>query len=167
VTEASDEVMVRLAQPDDVPALVDLFHELDRLQREWRVFTPRPGFYAEVEAQYRHAMEHNASIVLAADDGGEIVGMAYAEIRAPSRASDEQAIELSSVVVRSGHRGRGVGRALVREVARFAAERGIHWIELKTFAPNQQAMEFWRGLGFSPRVVQLTAAVTEVSRRIE
>jgi hypothetical protein len=26
---------------DDLPALLGLIHELDRLQRGWRVFTPR------------------------------------------------------------------------------------------------------------------------------
>ena len=35
---------VRRAAPEDTPALVALFQELDRLQSDWRVFTPRPGF---------------------------------------------------------------------------------------------------------------------------
>jgi ribosomal protein S18 acetylase RimI-like enzyme len=74
----------------------------------------------------------------------------------PSRFSDERALELSGVVVRSGFRGRGVGRELVHEAARFAQERDVEWVELKTFAPNQGAMEFWETLGFTPRVVQLT-----------
>ena len=44
----------------------------------------------------------------------------------------------------------------MHEAGRFAADRGVRWIELKTFAPNQGAMEFWEGLGFTPAVVQLT-----------
>ena len=148
---------VRQATPRDVPALVALFQELDRMQREWRVFTPRPGFYDEVAVKYRRAMEDEDAWLGVAEDDGDVVGMAFAEIKVPSRFSDERALELSGVMVRAGHRGRGVGRALVHEATRFAQARGVGWIELKTFVPNESAVGFWQALGFRPRVVQLTA----------
>jgi GNAT superfamily N-acetyltransferase len=160
-------VKVRQATPEDVPSLVALFQELDRMQGDWRVFTPRPGFYDEVGVKYEVAMSHENSVVLVAEDDGEVVGMAYGEVRIPSRFSDERAMELSAVVVRSGYRGRGVGRDLVKEAARFAAEIGVGWIELKTFAPNERAMEFWESLGFTPRVVQLTTGTRALLDRLE
>jgi GNAT superfamily N-acetyltransferase len=147
---------VREATRDDVPALVALFQELDRMQSDWRVFTPRPGFYDQVGEKYRDSIENPNAVVLVAEDDSEVVGMAYGEVHTPSRFSDERALELSGVVVRSGFRGRGVGRELVHEAARFAAGRGVEWVELKTFAPNQGAMVFWDSMGFTPRVVQLT-----------
>jgi GNAT superfamily N-acetyltransferase len=156
-------VKVRQASPDDLPVLIKLFQELDRLQKEWRVFTPRPGFYDEVGSKFREAMEAEDRIVLVAEHDGEVVGMAYAEERVPSRFSDERALELSSVVVRTGYRGKGVGRALAEEAARFAAERSVKWIELKSFTPNEQSMAFWRSLGFTPRVVQLVAPTGKVA----
>jgi GNAT superfamily N-acetyltransferase len=163
-------VKVRQARPEDVPSLVALFQELDRMQADWRVFTPRPGFYDEVGAKYREAMNNPDAVVLVAEDdegdGGEVVGMAYGEARIPSRFSDERALELSGVVVRSGFRGRGVGRELVAEAARFASDRGIDWIELKTFAPNRGAMQFWEDLGFEPRVIQLTAPTRALFDRL-
>ena len=158
---------VRQATPEDVPALVALFQELDRMQSDWRVFTPRPGFYDEVGLKYREAMStENAVVLVAEGDEGEIVGMAYGEVRIPSRFSDERALELSGVVVRTGYRGRGVGRALVQEAARFAGELGVEWVELKTFAPNQGAMAFWEGLGFTPRVVQMTQGTKALVQRL-
>jgi GNAT superfamily N-acetyltransferase len=160
-------VKVRQATPDDVPVLVALFQELDRMQSDWRVFTPRPGFYDEVGAKYREAMSHENSAVLVAEDDGEVVGMAYGEVRVPSRFSDERAFELSGVVLRAGYRGRGVGRELVREAARFAAGTGVEWIELKTFAPNIGAMEFWESMGFTPRVVQLTSGTKALLDRLD
>jgi GNAT superfamily N-acetyltransferase len=153
--------------PEDVPSLVALFQELDRMQADWRVFTPRPGFYDEVGEKYREAMNNPDSMVLVAvDDEGEVVGMAYGESHTPSRFSDERALELSGVVVRAGYRGRGVGRELVEEAARFAQERNVAWIELKTFAPNRGAMEFWVNLGFEPRVVQLTTSTSDLRERL-
>jgi GNAT superfamily N-acetyltransferase len=159
-------VKVRQATLEDVPALVALFQELDRMQSDWRVFTPRPGFYDEVGLKYREAMSTENAVVLVAEDEGEIVGMSYGEVRIPSRFSDERALELSGVVVRTGYRGRGVGRALVQEAARFAGELGVEWVELKTFAPNQGAMAFWEGLGFTPRVVQMTQGTKALVQRL-
>jgi GNAT superfamily N-acetyltransferase len=160
-------VRVRQATADDVPSLVALFQELDRMQADWRVFTPRPGFYDEVGAKYQEAINNPDAVVLAVeDDEGEVVGMAYGEARTPSRFSDERALELSGVVVRAGYRGRGVGRALVAEAARFADDRGIEFVELKTFSPNRGAMEFWEDLGFTPRVIQLTSETRELLDRL-
>jgi len=160
-------VRVRQATPEDVPSLVALFQELDRLQADWRVFTPRPGFYDEIGERYQQALDNPDAVVLVVeDDEGEVVGMAYGEARTPSRFSDERALEVSGLVVRAGYRGRGVGRELVGEAARFAEERGIEWIELKTFAPNRGAMEFWEDLGFSPRVVQLTSGTRDLLDRL-
>ena len=101
---------VRQATAEDVPSLVALFQELDRMQADWRVFTPRPGFYDEVGAKYNEALADPDTVVLVAEDeDGEVVGMAYGEARTPSRFSDERALELSGVVVRAGYRGRGRG----------------------------------------------------------
>jgi ribosomal protein S18 acetylase RimI-like enzyme len=157
---------VRRAAAEDVPILVKLFEELDSMQRDWRVFTPRPGFYDEVGAKYRAALDKRGSVVLVAEDEGEIVGMAYGESRVPSRFSDERALEVSGVVVRMDRRGQGIGRELVAEAGRFAAEEGIPWVELKTFVPNRSALDFWEALGFTPRVVQLTSATKSLNRRL-
>jgi GNAT superfamily N-acetyltransferase len=160
-------VRVRQGTPEDVPSLVALFQELDRMQADWRVFTPRPGFYDEVGEKYQEAINNPDAVVLVVDDDeGEVVGMAYGEARVPSRFSDERALELAGVVVRAGYRGRGVGRELVAEAARFADARGIEWVELKTFAPNRGAMEFWDDLGFTPRVVQLTSGTRDLLDRL-
>jgi len=111
-------------------------------------------------------METPNTVVLVAEGGGEVVGMAYGETTVPSRFSDDRALELSGVVVRVGDRGKGVGRALVEAAARFATERQIPWVTLKTFAPNQGAMAFWEGLGFTPRVVQMTQGTKALVQRL-
>jgi ribosomal protein S18 acetylase RimI-like enzyme len=159
-------VRVRRARADDLPDLLSLFHELDRLQREWRVFTPRPGVSDAVVETYRDALERPDALVAVADDGGEIVGMAFAQPRAPSRFSDERSLEVSGVVVRVDRRREGIGHLLMREAVRFAQERGIAWVTLKTFSPNRAAMEFWEGLGFTPRVVELAAPVDDLRKRV-
>jgi ribosomal protein S18 acetylase RimI-like enzyme len=159
-------VRVRRAGGDDLPALLGLFGELDRLQREWRVFTPRPGVTDEVSGKYRDALSHRDVLVAVAEEGPEVVGMAVGEPRTPSRFSDERSLEVSGVIVREDRRREGIGRLLMQEAVRFARERGLGWVTLRTFSPNRAAMEFWEGLGFSHRVVELASPLDDLARRL-
>jgi ribosomal protein S18 acetylase RimI-like enzyme len=159
-------VRVRRARADDLPDLLSLFRELDRLQRDWRVFTPRPGVSDAVVDSYRDALGRPDELVAVAEDDGDIVGMAIARPRTPSRFSDERSLEVSGVVVRVDRRREGIGHLLMREAVRFAHELGISWVTLKTFSPNREAMEFWEGLGFTPRVVELAVPVDDLRKRV-
>jgi ribosomal protein S18 acetylase RimI-like enzyme len=159
-------VRVRRAGGDDLPALLELFGELDRLQREWRVFTPRPGVTDEVSGKYREALSHRDVLVAVAEDDSDVVGMAVGEPRTPSRFSDERSLEVSGVIVREDRRREGIGRLLMQEAVRFARERGLGWVTLHTFSPNRAAMEFWEGLGFGHRVVELASPIDDLSRRL-
>ena len=149
--------MVRPAEPGDLPGLMELFGELERMQRDWRVFPLRPTFRQETEASFRSSLADPNAVLLIALDGERVVGGARGHVHKPSSFSDELAVELSSVVVCPSHRNRGIGRTLVGAVARFAAERGFRRVKLKTFAQNLHALEYWEGLGFRARIIQMTA----------
>lgn len=151
--------MIRAATRDDLPAIEELARELAGHQSPWRVFPPDPGLVDTVVNRYRRFLASGAALVLVAEHGGEVVGMACAEVLAPSRFSSEEAVELSGVVVRDGLRGQGLGGELVRAAARFGRERGVRRLVVDTFSGNAEGMEFWLGLGFEPRVTQLTAEV--------
>jgi ribosomal protein S18 acetylase RimI-like enzyme len=100
--------------------------------------------------------------LLVAVAGDEVVGTAFAHVMVPSTVSDEPAVELSGVIVRPDHRGRGIARALTTEAARFARERGIRRITIKVFAQNEDGMKLWESLGFRPRMLQMTIAPEEL-----
>jgi ribosomal protein S18 acetylase RimI-like enzyme len=159
-------VRVRRARHEDLPSVLALFDELDRLQRDWRLFTPRPGTTDEVRRKYAEAMTRSDVMVAVAEEGTEVVGMAFAEARTPSRFSDERSLEVSGVIVRAERRREGIGRLLVQEAVRFARERGLRWVSLRTFGPNAEAMGFWEGLGFTARVVELVSPVDDLARRV-
>ena len=137
--------------------MLGLFAELNELQASWRVFPTRPGVAEEMQVRYRAALADPGARLLVAADGGQLVGMALGQIHRPSSYSDELAVELSSVIVHALYRGRGVGAALTAAIGRFARERGIERVTLKTFARNEEALRFWESLGFEARIVQMTA----------
>jgi ribosomal protein S18 acetylase RimI-like enzyme len=153
------EPRVRQATEDDLPAVMGLFEDLARLQESWRVFTPRSNLRDEMQRRYRGDLADPDALLVVAEQNGRIVGMAAGHLHKPSTFSEELAVELGSVYVQPEHRGRGVAAALTAEVARFARDRGVGRITLKTFAQNEEALLAWRRLGFEPRMIQMTASV--------
>jgi ribosomal protein S18 acetylase RimI-like enzyme len=141
-----------------------LFRELADVQKDWRVFPPRPTLIADTESKYSAAIEDpNALLVVAEVEESPgrgpatVVGMALGQVHRPSSFSDQLAVELSGVVVRPAFRGRGIGRALAEEIRRFAYRRGAAYVTLKSFAQNEVASSFWEKVGFAPRVIQMVA----------
>ncbi len=128
---------IRRATAGDIPAAMELFAELDRLQAPWRVFERRPTLLEQTEARYLSALEGSGAIHLLAELAGRLVGMAFAEVVVPSSMSDERAAELSNVTVDPDARGRGIGRALVSEVAAWARDQGVRLVVLKTYSQNE------------------------------
>jgi GNAT superfamily N-acetyltransferase len=153
---------IRRARPEDIPAALELFRVLDRLQAGWRVFEPRSDLAGEAERRYRQTLDDASSVLFVADLRGRVAGIAHARLTVPSSMSDERAAELSNVFVDPVVRTRGIGRALVERVARWARDQGVRRIVIKTYTQNEEALAFWEALGFRSRFVQMTAVPADL-----
>jgi GNAT superfamily N-acetyltransferase len=134
-------VHIAPATPDDVPTLMTLIRALadyEKLAHQLRatpealrehLFGPRPyaeAAIARVDGQpVGHAIWfHNYSTFLA-----------------------RPGIYLEDVFVLPDHRGHGVGKALLRHVARVARERGCGRFEWSVLDWNEPAINFYRRIG--------------------
>jgi GNAT superfamily N-acetyltransferase len=148
-------ILVRAAERNDVPALVRL-----RLANAERHVQLDPAVYRvpDVEAVREYFEEvlsaDSEVVILVAEAVGEVVGMVEVvlladppdhQILAPCRAA-----EIHTVVL-EGHRGEGVGSALLMAAEQAAAERGVSIIYAGIFAQNKGAVRFYSSAGFGPR----------------
>jgi ribosomal protein S18 acetylase RimI-like enzyme len=78
-----------------------------------------------------------------AEDGTEIVGFAEVEL-----ASWNRRASITHLYVSPGHRGRGIGAALVEALAERARRGGARCLWLETQNVNYPAIQFYRRLGF-------------------
>ena len=62
----------------------------------------------------------------------------------------EPAAEIENLLVAQDHRRRGMGTALVRQCAEWAARSGASLLRLEVRASNQAAIALYRTLGFGP-----------------
>jgi ribosomal protein S18 acetylase RimI-like enzyme len=155
-------VRVRIARVEDIDEALELLAGLNELEGAWRVFPPRPVVFSEARDRYARLVTDADGIVVVAEAEGSLVGLGVGEVSRPSSWSDERALDVANVYVDPAHRRQGIGRAIVAELALFAAGRGLERLVLRVFAPNHEAAAFWRRLGFEPRLVQFTARTDEL-----
>jgi GNAT superfamily N-acetyltransferase len=112
------------------------------------------------------ALDDPACRIFLATSGKEAVGMAVASVMPPAPLTTSMIVQVSHVVVRSGHRRRGVGRALLDAAAVFAEESGAEQIVVSVFPLSREVNRFYAQLGFSPLAVRRVAPVAGLRRRI-
>jgi GNAT superfamily N-acetyltransferase len=134
---------IRMATPDDVPALYLLkwqmalaegaAHTVRATETDWRrdMSGPQPRFVAVV-----------------AETDGILIGMAIlVERYSPAWIGPLMAID--AIFVTPAHRRRGVGKALLARAAAEAVRRGVPFVELMVRAQNP-ARRLYERVGFEP-----------------
>ena len=135
---------LRPANPDDIPTIVDLINALadyERLRHESNpdaealrahLFGPRP--YCEV---------------ILAEWGGQVAGFALF-FHNYSTFLARPGIYLEDLFVLPDLRGRGIGKALLQQLARLAVDRGCGRLEWSVLDWNAPAIGFYKRLGARP-----------------
>ena len=152
--------IVRRATPADLPVIGALGA---LLLEEHYGFDPRrflaPGQWTPADyASYIGAqLDDPDGIVLVADDGGEVIGYAYAVIA----GYDYMALRgpagiLHDLIVQPRHRGRGAGRLLTDAILAELRSRGAPRVVLSAAEGNQEAQRFFGSLGFRRTMIEMT-----------
>jgi ribosomal protein S18 acetylase RimI-like enzyme len=63
---------------------------------------------------------------------------------------DGELAELGSIIIDAGHRGQGLGEAMVKSLLSFAATEGAHTAFLQVDCANTPAVRLYERLGFKP-----------------
>jgi len=137
-------VRLRQATAADVPALVVLIEELATYEREPDAVEVDATMLAE--ALFTEEPVVFATVV---EEGGAVIGMAI-HFRNFSTWTGRVGICLDDLYVRPEHRGRGVGRALLANLARTARERGYGRVDWSVLDWNEPALAFYRSIGARP-----------------
>ena len=136
------DIEINYATAADLPHLADLLAEL---------FTLESDFQPERDKQMNglRLILDNPSLgrLFVLRIGGKVAGMANALITI-STAEGGRVLLLEDVIVRSEHRGGGLGRRLIEHVLQWAREQGMTRVTLLADRDNHSALDFYRKLGF-------------------
>ncbi|MEU8382526.1 GNAT family N-acetyltransferase [Streptosporangium sp. NPDC048865] len=132
---------VTVRDPEVEPLLADLHHE----------YTSRYGPNEEI-SRYpgeRFTPEHGGAFLVLVEHGRTVAGGAFFR-------HDEETAELKRIWTHPGHRRRGLGAAVVRELEREAARQGYRRIYLTTGPRQPEAAGLYLSTGYRP-LYDLTA----------
>ena len=147
---STSEVRIRKAGVDDLPAVVGLWEEMMRHHAGQHPDFEMGGDAREVMmGQYRDMLSREDCCIFVAELDVGIVGLLVAQLRPPPSFRDGPGSGyFRDVVVKEGHRGKGVGRRLAEAGIEFCRSRGAAFIDLLAGSANEEANRFWESLGF-------------------
>ncbi|MFJ4838032.1 GNAT family N-acetyltransferase [Streptomyces sp. NPDC088746] len=139
--------MIRVATPEDVPAIHAMVRELAEYEKALDEANAteeqlREALFGERPAAYAH--------VAVADDDGAVVGFALWFLNF-STWRGVHGVYLEDLYVRPERRGGGYGKALLRELARICVERGYGRLEWSVLNWNAPSIAFYESLGARPQ----------------
>lgn len=138
----ASQLRVREATAKDVKTIHALAGELAGI-----VDDSSPALEA-VRARLSELLEEpRARVLVAEDEDGAVVGMASLWIK-PDLAHGDTVVEVPTLVVAEGSRRGGVGKLLMEEIQKLAAENDANLIELVATPGNVPARDFYKSLGF-------------------
>jgi GNAT superfamily N-acetyltransferase len=137
-------VKIRPAEPADVPVIAELIRALARFEKlESEVTMTEERLAENLFGRHRYAE------TLIAEEAGAPVGFALF-FHNFSTFLALPGIYLEDLFVVPEHRGRGIGKALLKELARLAVERGCGRLEWAVLDWNREAIGFYERLGAKP-----------------
>ncbi len=138
-------VVIRSADPSDVPTIIALIRELAAYEHlEHEVVLDEAAFGKHLFGARPYAE------VLIAESNGTPVGFALF-FHNFSTFLGRPGIYLEDLYVRPDARGNGLGKELLVELARLAETRGCGRIEWAVLEWNEPSIAFYRSLGARPK----------------
>jgi phosphinothricin acetyltransferase len=135
-------MQIRDATEDDLPGILAIYNHV--IAHTTAVYTEVPSTLDDRRA-WLAARRAGGFPVLVADDGGVVGFASFGDFRPwPGYAATVE----HSVHVAADARGRGIGRALVRELIAQAQVRGKHTMVAGIDAANTASIALHRQLGF-------------------
>lgn len=145
--------MIRLAATNDIPRLLELLHQVNRVHHDLRpdLFKPRTTKYNAQQLQELLAQPDHAIFVY---EDEVVLGYAFVQledVRGDILLQDMRTLYIDDICVDETARGKHVGRQLFEYVRAYAHSMRCHAITLNVWQGNDAAMAFYRSLGMNVR----------------
>ena len=144
---------LRLAQPDDLPILLEFEQGVIEEERPCNDSIKKTYVnYYDLDALLA---DPNTSLQLVEHEG-RVVGCGYVQLR-PSEAAfvhDKHAY-LGFMYVEPAVRGQGINKLIVDSLISWSKDRGVYDFYMDVYTENQAAIRAYEKVGFTPVLVEM------------
>ena len=144
---------VRFAEEKDIPAIMELLRQVNRVHYEGRPDLFRLSTkYTEEELQ-AILQDPETPVFVCEDQEGRILGHGFCMLQRPENTrllTDILTLYIDDICVDEKARGQHVGKAVYEHILAYARERGCYNVTLNVWNCNPGAMKFYEKLGLVP-----------------
>ena len=148
--------IVRRANENDIPALLELLGQVNRVHHEGRpdLFKLTTKF---TEDELKNILVNDQTpVFVCEDENGRILGHAFCELHHPANTvlmNDILTMHIDDICVDETMRGQHVGKTLYEHVAAYACQCGCYNVTLNVWSCNPAAQAFYEKMGMSPQKI--------------
>lgn len=157
------DAVIRLALPEDLPAVARMGAELMRLHHRFdpaRFLVAPEGVERGYAAFLEGELEDDDSAIFVANVDGELVGYCFAGVEPHSwKELREAAGFIHDIAVAESARRRGIATALLEHASQWLAAQGVPRVMLWTAERNTTAQRLFARLGFRPTMIEMTREI--------
>lgn len=127
---------------------------VDSVARERRFLAATSGFSGESTAAFIDFVRTAKGVHMVAEENGRLLG--WCDVT-PVTWEGMTHVGRLGMGVKEGFRGRGIGKALLREALAKAFAHGLERVELEVFRSNEAALRLYQSHGFDREGVKVAA----------
>lgn len=141
--------MIRKAQTNDIPRIIELLHQVNMVHHVKRpdLFKPYTTKYNEQELEALLNVSNKPIFVF---DDGDVRGYAFCqitEVKDDQLLQDIKTLYIDDICVDETERGKHIGKAIYEYVHDYAQSIGCYNITLNVWEGNDPAICFYRNMG--------------------
>ena len=155
---------IRFAEIQDVAGILALLKQVGQVHYEGRpdLFRSKAQKYGASQVM---AMLNNpcAPIFVAVEDG-KVLGYGFCQTQKHESdpvLTDVVSLYIDDLCVDAACRGQGIGKAIYREILRYAKMRKCYNVTLNVWACNESAMKFYESMGLKPQKIGMETIIEE------
>lgn len=144
---------VRSARKEDIPALMELLKQVNRVHHEGRPDLFKLATKYTPEELDVILEDENKPVFVCEDEDGLILGHGFCMLQRPENTGllqDVLTLYIDDICVNEAARGHHVGKAIYEHILSFARGRECYNVTLNVWNCNPGAMAFYQQLGLVP-----------------
>lgn len=142
---------IRKAKVEDIKEISDILMQVSKLHSDNRPDIFKDKKISEIIKWSEDILKDNQKIVIVAEYESKICGVAVCKIKTINEhinVKDTKIFSVDELCVDKDYRKKGIGSNLIAEAKRLAEENNCNRLELNCWKFNQDAMKFYKDIGF-------------------
>ena len=141
------DIAIRKATVQDLKIIQDLNYQLFVHDSEFESELNMNWPYREGENYFKEKITEDTGVCFVVEVEGKVVGYLAGGIRGEDWLKPKRS-EIDNMFVAKGFRGRGIGKALVKEFMKWSKEQRVKRVVVNAFWGNEDSIKFYKKVGF-------------------